>query len=196
MPEESLILASGSPYRRELLGRLQIGFEVDPADIDETARDDESAVGLALRLARQKAVHVAQRHPGRWVLGSDQVAALGPRRLGKPGTRTRAAEQLRACAGRTVRFCTAMALVRDAEHHDFVDVTRVRFRALTDADIEDYLDREDALDCAGSFKSEGLGLSLVEHMQTDDPTALIGLPLIALSATLRTLGLLPGAKGS
>ena len=190
MTAKPLVLASGSRYRRALLDRLQLPYTVDPADIDETATDGESAVALALRLACDKARHVASRHPQAWVLGSDQVAALGDRQLGKPGTRERAAEQLRACASQTVRFVTAMALVQGTACHTHINITRVRFRALSDADIDHYLDRESALDCAGSFKSEGLGVTLIEHMHTEDPTALIGLPLIALGGELRRLGLM------
>lgn len=185
-----LILASGSAFRRQLLDRLQIDYIVDPADIDEAALPGESHPALALRLAHEKAAHVAQRHPDAWVLGSDQVASLGQQRLGKPGNTERAAEQLRACSDNSVVFYTAMALHRGDQQWDSVDTTRVRFRSLSDADIAHYLAREDALQCAGSFKSEGLGISLTSAVETQDPTALIGLPLITLTAALRARGLM------
>ena len=186
----ALILASGSRYRSQLLDRLQLDHAVDPADIDESPQPGEPHPALALRLARAKAQAVAARHADAWVLGSDQVASLGQQQLGKPGTRERAAEQLRACSGKTVVFYTSACLLRGEQCWEYLDTTRVRFRSLTDADIHAYLDAEDALDCAGSFKSEGLGVSLISSMQTEDPTALIGLPLIALSARLRALDLL------
>ena len=187
-----LILSSGSRYRREMITRLQVPVQADSPDIDESPMAGESPVELSIRLARQKAVHVAQRHPGSWVLGSDQVAMLGDQPVGKPGTLDRARDQLRAASGQTVRFLTAMYLTGpDDSHHAHLDTTTVRFRTLSDAAIEDYLNRESALDCAGSFKSEGLGISLTESIESEDPTALIGLPLIALARMLRQIGLLP-----
>ena len=168
-----------------------VNYTVDAADIEETALPGESHPALALRLAHEKAAHVAKRHRGAWVLGSDQVASLGEQRLGKPGTTERAAKQLRACSGRSVVFYTAMALHNGDSQWDYLDTTRVRFRALSDADIDHYLAREDTLQCAGSFKSEGLGISLTSAVETQDPTALIGLPLIKLAAALRERQLLP-----
>lgn len=188
--KKPLVLASGSAFRRQLLDRLQISYTVDPADIDETTRPDEPHAALALRLAHEKAACVAKRHPQAWVLGSDQVASLGTQRLGKPGTPQRAAEQLRACSGQCVTFYTAMALHNGYQRWDYTDTTRVRFRTLSDEEVANYLAREDALQCAGSFKSEGLGISLTSAVETLDPTALIGLPLIALAAALRERDLL------
>lgn len=187
---KQLILASGSVFRRQLLDRLQIDYDVDPADLDEGALSGESHPALALRLAHKKAAHVAKRHPGAWVLGSDQVASLGAQRLGKPGTVARATEQLRACSGRSVVFYTAVSLRHGDARWDYLDTTRVRFRTLSNTDIAHYLKHEDALKCAGSFKSEGLGITLTRAIDTQDPTALIGLPLIALAAALRERGLL------
>jgi len=188
--EPVLILASGSRYRREMIGRLQIPVVADSPDIDETRRPQESPLALSVRLAREKAEHVARRHPGQWVLGSDQVAMLGDEALGKPGTTERARAQLRQCSGHVVEFQTAMCLVGPGDSLEHLDTTRVRFRRLTPASIDNYLARESALDCAGSFKSEGLGISLTESVESEDPTALIGLPLIALARWLRQIGLM------
>lgn len=191
-PERPLILASGSRYRREMIGRLQVSVHSDSPDIDETPNAGETPVDLSIRLAREKAEHIAQRHPDHWVLGSDQVAMLGQDPVGKPGTIERARAQLRAASGQTVSFITAMYLMGpSAQVHEHLDTTVVRFRALSDDAIDDYLRRESALDCAGSFKSEGLGITLTESIQSDDPTALIGLPLIALARMLRSIGMLP-----
>lgn len=187
-----LILASSSRYRLEMIGRLQVPVRTDAPNIDESPLAGETPIELAIRLARHKATHVAQRHPGHWVLGSDQVAMLGDQPLGKPGTIERARDQLRACSGQTVRFLTAMHLMGPGDaSHAHLDTTSVRFRRLSEDAIEDYLRREPALDCAGSFKSEGLGIALTEAIETEDPTALIGLPLIALARMLRDVGLLP-----
>ncbi|MDO5103863.1 MAG: Maf family nucleotide pyrophosphatase [Lautropia sp.] len=187
-----LILASSSPYRRALLERLQRPFEIQHADVDERPLPDEAPRAQAIRLAALKADTVFARHPDAVVIGSDQVGTLDDiHPIGKPGTTERAREQLRQASGRELRFHTALAL-RAPGHapiDDCMDLSVV-FRPLSDADIEDYLQREDALQCAGSARCEGLGISLLDAIRTDDPTALIGLPLIRLSAHLRQLGLL------
>ena len=185
-----LILASTSRYRRELLERLRIPFDTFSPDVDETALERESSRDLAVRLAHAKARAVADRHPDAIVVGSDQVADLDGAKLGKPGTRERAAVQLRSSSGREVVFHTAVCVVHAAtkREHAFVDETRVRFRELDDAEIARYLEIERPYDCAGSFKCEGLGACLFESIRNEDPTALIGLPLIALAGALRRFG--------
>lgn len=185
-----LILASSSRYRASLLARLGLPFEALPSDADESRQDGEVPRALAERLALAKARTLSIRHPDRWVLGSDQVAAVGDRVLGKPGSRAAAVAQLRAQSGRAVAFITAVALVHEASGalHRHVDVTTVRFRALTDAEIERYVEAEPAFDCAGSFKSEGLGIALVEAIESDDATGLVGLPLIAVRRLLAGIG--------
>ncbi|HWY24914.1 MAG TPA: nucleoside triphosphate pyrophosphatase [Nevskia sp.] len=184
-----LILASGSRYRAELLRRLGLPFEQDPPDLDESPRPGEPAKVLAGRLAAAKAQVVAVRRPGRWVLGSDQVCACGDRVLGKPGSRERARDQLGLLSGREARFLTAVALAGDGMLHEALDLTVVRFRQLQAAEIERYLDAEPAYDCAGSFKAEGLGVSLCAAIESSDPTGLIGLPLIAVRELLAKAGL-------
>ena len=183
-----LILASGSRYRADLLARLHLPFEGIAADIDETPLPNESAKKLSERLALVKARAVAKRVPQRWVLGSDQAAEVEDRILDKPGTRERAAEQLAFCSGREVRFFTAVALICGDQVHTSMDLTRVRFRELGAAEISRYLDAESVLDCAGSFKCEGLGISLFERIDSQDPTGLIGLPLIAVRRLLMSAG--------
>lgn len=188
-----LILASSSLYRRELLGRLQLPFESHAADVDESPLPGENPRALAQRLAALKADSISALHPDAIVIGSDQVGTLdGLRAIGKPGTRERAIEQLRAASGREMRFHTAIALRAPdaAPIDDCIDV-RVVFRTLSDAEILHYLDHEAALDCAGSARCEGLGISLLDAIHSDDPTALIGLPLIRLARHLRSLGLNP-----
>jgi 7-methyl-GTP pyrophosphatase len=185
---QPLILASGSRYRAELLRRLGLPFEQDPPDLYETPRLGEQPETLARRLAAAKAQAVAARRPGRWVLGSDQVCACGDRALGKPGSRERAREQLSWLSGRKARFLTAVALAGDGALHEALDLTVVRFRALQAAEIERYLDAEPAYDCAGSFKAEGLGISLCAAIESGDPTGLIGLPLIAVRDLLAKAG--------
>lgn len=187
-----LILASTSPYRRELLGRLQLPFEVCAPETDETPLPGEAPAATAERLAAAKAAAVAARHPDALVIGSDQVAYCGELRFGKPGTRDKARAQLRQLSGKVVIFHTGLCLLngRSGRSHQRGVPTEVRFRELSDADIERYLDREDALNCAGSARSEALGISLLEWMRSDDPTALVGLPLIALAEMLRAEGLL------
>lgn len=191
----ALVLASTSAYRRELLERLNLSFECVAPGVEETRHAGESALHLAVRLARAKAGAVALRYPNAWVIGSDQVAVGmdGSQQemiFGKPGTAARCFEQLRSCSGRTITYLTAVALVRhrDAALFEFVDTTRVAFRALDRAAIERYIVKESPLDCAGAFKSEGLGITLCESIDGTDPSALIGLPLIRLSSLLRGVG--------
>ncbi|MBX3609112.1 MAG: septum formation inhibitor Maf [Hydrogenophaga sp.] len=187
----ALVLGSTSRYRRELLSRLGLPFEVAAPDVDETTLPAETPAALATRLALAKARAVAQRHPEAIVIGSDQVADLDGVPLGKPGTHARAVEQLRRMRGRTVVFQTALAVACQAtgfEAHDLAAV-HVRFRDLSDAEIERYLLAEQPYDCAGSAKSEGLGIALLDRIDSDDPTALIGLPLIRTCRLLREAGL-------
>jgi septum formation protein len=191
----SIILASTSTYRRQLLARLRLPFTCSSPAVDETHRSGERPLALAVRLARAKASAVALRHPDAWVVGSDQVAvrvdgSLGELILGKPGTEASCIEQLRGCSGRTLSFVTAVAVVQHNGHfvHEFVDTTRVKFRPLDDAIIARYVAAETPLDCAGGFKSEGLGITLCESIDSADPSALIGLPLIQLSSVLRSVG--------
>mgnify|MGYP001145577965 FL=1 len=183
-----LILASTSLYRRELLQRLGLPFDCARPDVDETPLDGEAPLALAMRLAAAKAAEVAARHPGAWVIGSDQVADLNGQPLGKPGTVEVARAQLKAMSGHTVRFHTGISLTRDGESFTAIDLTEVRFRALGEDEIARYVAAEQPLDCAGSFKCEGLGISLFEAIDNRDPTALVGLPLIALCGLLRRAG--------
>jgi len=186
-----LILGSTSRYRRELLERLQLPFEVHAPQVDETPRAGEPPDNLARRLALAKARAVAARYPQAVVIGSDQVADLEGEPLGKPGTHARAVEQLRRMRGRTVIFQTALSVVCLARGFEMSDLAavKVRFRALSDAEIDTYLRREEPYDCAGSAKSEGLGIALLESIDNDDPTALVGLPLIRTARMLRAAGL-------
>ena len=191
----SLILASTSTYRRELLARLRLPFSCIAPGVDETRRAGERPLSLAVRLAKAKAAVVAQQHPDAWVVGSDQIAvrvdhALAELVLGKPGTEALCIEQLRGCSGQTLSFLTAVAVVRHNTHavHEFVDTTRVTFRDLDEGTIARYVAQEAPLDCAGGFKSEGLGIALCESIHSVDPSALIGLPLIQLSKVLRGVG--------
>ncbi|MGZ5181118.1 MAG: Maf family nucleotide pyrophosphatase [Ramlibacter sp.] len=188
----TLILGSTSPYRRELLGRLRLPFEVVSPAVDETPRPGEAPADLARRLALAKAHAVAARQPDAVVIGSDQVADLGGEPLGKPGDHARATEQLRRMRGRSVVFQTAVAVVCHATGFEQLDLApvRVAFRDLTDAEIEAYLRAEQPYDCAGSARSEGLGIALLDAIESDDPTALVGLPLIRTCRLLRAAGLL------
>ena len=186
--EKKLILASTSVYRRELLERLGIAFEVISPKVDETPLPNESTVDLALRLAKAKAAAVAKDHPQAWVIGSDQVADLCGAAIGKPGNFERAMAQLQLMRGATVTFQTALCLMRGDIETTVNIPTEVTFRKLSDDILEAYLHTEKPYDCAGSAKSEGLGISLLEAIKSDDPTALIGLPLIALSGLLRDAG--------
>ncbi len=186
-----LILGSTSAYRRELLGRLRVPFAVEAPDVDETPLPDEPPAALARRLALAKAMAVAQRHPDCIIIGSDQVADLDGLPLGKPGTHARAVAQLRQMRGKTVVFQTALAVVCLESRFCQQDLAPVKviFRDLDDAEIENYLQQERPYDCAGSAKSEGLGIALLDAIESDDPTALVGLPLIRTSRMLRAAGM-------
>ena len=190
MPGRPIVLGSTSRYRRELLERLRLPFSVSAPDVDETPAPGESPRDLALRLALAKAQAVATQHPEAIVIGSDQVADLAGQPLGKPGEHDRAVQQLRQMRGRTVIFQTALAVVCLATGFEQVDLAEVRvvFRDLSDEEIESYLQAEKPYDCAGSAKSEGLGIALLESIDNDDPTALVGLPLIRTARLLRQAG--------
>lgn len=190
MTKYNIILASGSRYRRELLARLGLAFESWSPDVDESALAGESPRQTASRLARSKADAAARRWPQALIIGSDQVADLAGEAVGKPGTLDNARRQLARLSGREVLFHTGLCLLDAArgEAQTRVVTTDVVFRQLSAAEIEAYLAREPALDCAGSAKSEGLGIALLERLGGDDPTALVGLPLIALSQMLRNAG--------
>jgi septum formation protein len=192
-----LVLASSSAYRRELLGRLHLPFEAVAPDIDETPRPGEIPEATALRLAREKAAAVARLHPGALVIGSDQVATLDGVQIGKPGDHARALAQLQMMRGRRVVFHTALCLwdgrlpgmeAAAAAQVENVQVF-VTFRDLPDAELDAYLRIEQPYDCAGSAKNEGLGIALLERIESSDPTALTGLPLIALTGMLRRAGM-------
>lgn len=192
-----LILASSSPYRRELLERLRLPFAVRSPAIDETPAPGETPAATALRLSAEKARAVAaalaadaETPDGALVIGADQVATFDGRQIGKPGTHERALAQLQAMRGRTVEFHSALCLYDSRDHRSQTEdvVTRVRFRELGDAELEAYLRAERPYDVAGSAKAEGLGIALLERIEADDPTALIGLPLIALTRMLRAAG--------
>jgi septum formation protein len=189
--QRKLVLGSTSPYRRELLTRLRLPFEVASPEVDETPLPQESPQDLACRLALAKAHAVAARFPAAVVIGSDQVADLDGQPLGKPGTHERAVAQLRLMRGKTVVFQTAVAVVCQDSSFAQTELApvRVRFRDLSDAEIEHYLRAETPYDCAGSAKSEGLGIALLESIENDDPTALVGLPLIRTTRLLRAAGL-------
>lgn len=186
-----ILLASTSAYRRALLARLGLAFACEAPETDETPHPGESPEALVARLAEAKATAVAYRHPESLVIGGDQVAALDSTILGKPGHHLRAVQQLTTLSGRTVAFHTAVCVqhVATGRRLSHVDTTRVHFRKLDTQDIERYLQAEQPYDCAGSFKSEGLGISLFERIESQDPTALVGLPLIVLCRFLRELGL-------
>ncbi len=186
-----LILGSTSPYRRELLARLHLPFNVESPDVDETPHAGEAPRALACRLALAKARAVAARHPEAVVIGSDQVADLQGEPLGKPGTHDRATAQLRRMRGQVVTFQTAVAVVCRASGFEQTGLApvRVTFRDLTDQEIESYLRAEQPYDCAGSAKSEGLGIALLESIDSDDPTALVGLPLIRTCQMIRNAGI-------
>ena len=184
-----LILASTSRYRKDLLSRLGLPFQILPSNADEDALDTETSADLAQRLANAKAREVWTRHPESVVIGSDQVADMDGQRLGKPGTVERAVEQLQSCSGKTVNFYTAVTvLAPDGKRHDHIDITGVSFRNLDLEEIRRYVETEKPLDCAGAFKAEALGISLFRSISSQDPTALTGLPLIWLSQCLRELG--------
>jgi septum formation protein len=187
-PARRLLLASTSPYRRELLSRLRLPFECLSPRVDETPAPGEPPAGIAARLAGEKAASVHALEPDAFVIGSDQVADLGGRVLGKPGNFEAAFAQLRAMSGREVAFHTALCLVGPDFRESAIDTTRVRMRELGDEEIARYLEAEPAFDCAGSFKAEGLGIGLFEAIDSSDPTALVGLPLIATARLLRKAG--------
>jgi len=187
---QPIILASTSPYRRELLARLGLPFAVANPQTDETPLPDESPERLALRLSEAKARAVASEFPDALIIGSDQVATVDGKIYGKPGNHERAVEQLRTLSGKTVNFFTGLCLynARTGQAEVRGVPTLVGFRHLSDSEIENYLHREPAYNCAGSAKSEGLGIALLSSMQGDDPNALVGLPLIALCDLLRNQG--------
>src|ERR1700741_997772 len=190
MPQpRRLVLASGSRYRKALLERLRLPFEVFSPDVDETPLGGESPADTALRLSLLKAK--AGSHPGDLIIGSDQVAASGERRYGKPGNHENAARQLRELSGKTVDFDTAVTLLdtRQDRHESRLVPCRVLFRTLDERRIQTYLEREQPYDCSAAAKAEGLGIALIARIDTEDPSALIGLPLIALSEMLERAGL-------
>lgn len=195
----ALILASRSPYRADLLRRITPDFDLAPADVDESLRPGETISDYVQRLSRDKAQAVAARHAGSdiLVIGSDQAAEREGEILGKPGNHRTAVRMLTDSAGREVRFHTGLCVIHagSGEREEHMDITRVRFRDFDEAEAGRYLEREPALDCAGSFRCEGLGIALFERIENNDPTALIGLPLIAVCRALRTLGYDPLAAG-
>jgi septum formation protein len=194
----ALVLASSSRYRRELLARLHLPFVSDSPDIDETPLDGEEPLAMVRRLSCAKAAALRGAHPDALIIGSDQCAVLDGRIIGKPGDHATAVAQLRASSGRSMMVHTGLCLLDTASGETQVDVVSydILFRKLDDAEIEAYLRLEQPYDCAGSVKSEGLGVSLLEHMRGDDPSALVGLPLIRLGAMLREAGLaVPPAEG-
>ena len=190
-PQRTLILGSTSRYRSELLSRIGVPFETAAPQVDETPLPGETPAQIARRLALAKARAVTRRFPQAVVIGSDQVADLAGEPLGKPGTHERATEQLRRMRGRTVVFQTALAVVCEATGFTAEDLApvEVRFRDLSDSEIEHYLRAEQPYDCAGSAKSEGLGIALLEAIHSDDPTALVGLPLIRTCRMIRAAGI-------
>lgn len=185
-----ILLASTSSFRRALLERLQLPFTCMPPAVDESPQRGETADALVARLAYSKARAVGLQYPESIVIGSDQVAAVESTILGKPGDHARACAQLQQLSGKSVRFYTGLCVmaVGPGMQYEHTDVTRVQFRKLTDEEIERYLRAEQPYQCAGSFKSEGLGISLFERIESEDPSALIGLPMIALCRFLRLLG--------
>ena len=188
--EHRLILASTSVYRRELLSRLGLEFSVAAPDIDESPLANESPLSLVRRLAQAKAAKIARDNPNAWVIGCDQAAVRGRTLLGKPLSVILCKEQLRKSSGRRVKFLTAVSLLKvgQATPPPAVDTTWVNFRDLDQETIARYVEKEKPLDCAGGFKSEALGITLFRTIESSDPTALIGLPLIALSQLLRKAG--------
>ncbi|MEM8940596.1 MAG: nucleoside triphosphate pyrophosphatase [Pseudomonadota bacterium] len=185
-----LILASTSRYRRALLERLQIPFAVEAPDVDETPLESEAPDALAARLSRAKALKVANENPDALVLGSDQVASCGPLLLHKAGSVPKAVQQLSSCSGKTVTFATGVVLARGEQTlEERVVFTSVTFRTLDEQTLQRYAERDKPLDCAGSFRWEGLGIALFEKIQSDDPTALEGLPLISVTEMLGRHGI-------
>lgn len=190
-PRPAIVLASTSPFRRSLLGKLGIDFDVDAPDVDEQRQEQEPPEQLVLRLARAKAEAVALRHPDALLIGSDQVACIDQRILGKPGNRDAAIEQLSLASGQRVTFYTGLCLYNGmtGEAQASCELFHVHFRDLDRQQIERYLDAETPYNCAGSFKSEGLGISLFSRLEGDDPNTLVGLPLIRLIAFLDAEGI-------
>jgi len=187
-PCPPLVLASSSPYRAEMLKRLGLAFAVVPSGIDETPRADETPEALVRRLALDKARHVAVQHPEALVLGADQLAVLHGRVLGKPGSHGPAVAQIRQMSGNAVKFLSGIALVGpDRERVDIVP-THLQFRRLGQAEIERYVERDRPFDCAGAMRSESLGIALLASLSSEDPTALIGMPLIRIAEWLREAG--------
>lgn len=185
-----LVLASGSPYRREILHKLGMPFAFAAPDIDESPLPDEPVEQMVMRLAENKSRALITSFPNHLIIGSDQSAVLDNQLVGKPGGRANAIEQLRAASGRGVSFYTAICLLDSASGKSLrdMDITRVVFRPLDEARIAAYVDRERPYDCAGGFKSEGLGIALFERIETEDPNALVGLPLIRLVRLLEAFG--------
>lgn len=185
-----LVLASSSPYRKDLLAKLGLLFEAVSPSIDESPQPHETPEDLALRLAKEKAQALAKKFSTHLIIGSDQVAMLSGRQLTKPGDRDRAISQLRAASGRAVTFYTSICVLDSASEDAKLDLDRtiVHFRTLADSQIEHYVDRDRPFDCAGGFKSESLGIALFEKIETEDPNALIGLPLIRLIRLLEAFG--------
>ena len=186
-----LILASSSPYRHDMLKRLGLPFTAISPEIDESPQPGESPVTLAVRLSRAKADAITARHPEALVIGSDQVASFDGQCIGKPGSHDNAVAQLRMLSGRSVEFHSALCLSNGHKAITENVITTCRFRTLDDLEIQNYLERERPYDTAGSAKAESLGIALMESMSSDDPTAIIGLPLIALSRMLRRFGVNP-----
>lgn len=192
MHPHKLVLASGSRYRASQLTQLGLTFEICPPKVDETPLAGESPASLALRLSEAKARAVANRHPNSWIIGSDQTVDCAGQLLGKPGSTDRAQQQLGQMSGKQVFFHSGLCLLwPDGQAQLSSTPTEVRFRDLSTAEIATYIEKDQPLDCAGSFKVEGLGISLFEAICSDDPSALIGLPLIALCRMLRQAGLNP-----
>ena len=185
---KQLVLASSSIYRRQLLERLGLPFTIASPDVDETPLEHELPEAMTRRLAQLKASALSKQFPEAWIIGSDQSADLHGQIIGKPGNHERALAQLKQMQGQTVVFNTALCLLKGKEYKTLSVPTRVRFRNLPDESLENYLRIEKPYDCAGSAKSEGMGIILLEQIESDDPTALIGLPLIALSGLLREAG--------
>lgn len=190
-PAPTLILASTSPFRKELLGRLNLPFETAAPDVDESRMENEPAVDLVRRLSEAKARAIGGTHSG-LIIGSDQVATHGESILGKPGDHATAMRQLQQLSGEHVTFLTGLCLLDSTTGEVQLDVVpfSVVFRKLSDEQIDRYLRQDQPYNCAGSFKSEGLGITLFERMEGDDPTALIGLPLIRLTAMLANAGVI------